>query len=174
MLLSRRRRACVYSRLTFPWAPAPGISATDKGAWHGTPHPDPGTACAGPREGGGGAEEARGAQGRAEVREANARRRADAFGRGHGGEDEGVGRPRVAPRCGEGPRPEVDGGARHLREQTGPWARREAARAAPRSLQEVRPPSGPGGSSSWPDPPGSARAASSGGWSPAIRKDSRS
>src|SRR5918995_3313038 len=88
------------------------MSATEqKEHGHGTPDPHPGTTRAGPREGCGGAEEARGAQGRAQVREADAGRRVDAIDGGHRREDEGLGGARVAPRGRQGPGPEADGRA---------------------------------------------------------------
>src|SRR5688572_26387883 len=107
-------------------------SATEqKEHGHGTPDPHPGTTRAGPREGCGGAEEACRAQGRAQVREADAGRRADQIDGGHRGEDEGVRGPRVVARRRQGPRPEADGRARHLGEPSRSRTWREAARPAP-------------------------------------------
>ena len=94
---------------------------------------------ASPREGRRGAEEARGAEGRAEVREANAEGRAGQVGRRHRRQDEGVQRARVAPGRRQGARPEAHGGARHLRQPPRPRPRApSSARCSSRSSRSNR------------------------------------
>ena len=156
--LCRARGACVYSPGSDPRYP--GLDPNAKERVMALPVLTPEQRTQALAKAARGAEEARGAEGRAEVRQEDAEGRAVRVGRRHRRQDEGVQRARVAPRRRQGARPEAHGGARHLREPPRPRTRREAARDAPRPVrQEVSRAGLPAraSSSSSPAPRGSAR-----------------
>ena len=101
------------------------------------PHLTPEQRAAGPQEGGRGAEDARRAEGRAEVREAVAAAGAASAS------DDTVGKMKVSvvleslPGVGKVRARQDHGGARHLREPSRAWPGRQAARAAAREVREV-------------------------------------